>query len=444
MGQAEIAKYIEANLETLQINAVFGTKRKLFTELGIPKKVDAKQIETVLKGYVSWEKTGRRNKNHQEMNEIRIIDIINDYHYVDGRIENGGAHNNIYTMQLKPLLLHFDYKDNIMTTKAIAEDIYGFQREEFLNYSEDNGVAFYTAALENKIADITEDSLKSLKNEGLLDYEKVSLIVSAQSYPLPFGVPSNAEVMSNPLIYLNYGTSEEAKPVIDLENQGIKKMLCNSRPWLDDSVFKEIAEDILQKAKKRFSFNTASVVDFLDIVVTYGINIDLLFKDDMPNKPERHEAWPTEATLINGVTSSIREHLKYLPKECKMNPKKKKALYRRTNIFWKLIGWEYTYKAFKIIIKNNNSDIHPKLGGECIELHKNLDEFMIKTVNKKFLVTDSRYNIFQKRKYEIRKYWVAENENVKKRHCAIFVRSMDEQIFRDDIYEEVDVTGEVA
>jgi hypothetical protein len=443
MGQAEIAKSIETNLADLQLDTLFSTKRKLFEKLGIPEKEDAKQIEKVLKGYVKWEKTGIQNKNHRTSNEIRITNINNDYHYLDGRNGNGGAHNNVYITQLKPLLLHSYYKD-IMTAKAIAEDIYGFQRKVFDNNNEDSGIAFYTTTLENKIAAITETALKSLKEEEFLEYEKVLVVVSAYSYALPFGIPSYTDVMENPFIFWDCGANKNAEIVINLESQNVKEMLCNSRPWLDDLVFKAIAEEILQKTEKKFSFDVGSVMDFLDIVVEYNININLLFTYDEPKKPEQHIAWAGESILINGVTSSIREHLKYSPIECRMNPKKKKELYRRTDIFWKLIGWIYIYNALQIKIKNTSNDIYPMAGDERTKLRKNLDNFIIKEVNKKFVVVNAYENILGNDKYEgkrteNRRYWVAENENVKKRHCEIFEHSMDEQIFRENTFEIVNV-----
>ena len=99
MTRPELTTLIEQNLSYISIGDKFSTATKLYKALSIPidNKSDKKTIRSVVSLYVKWEKTGSLNRNGKPSNEIIVTDIIPEPEYVDGRTNNKGGNNSIYS-----------------------------------------------------------------------------------------------------------------------------------------------------------------------------------------------------------------------------------------------------------------------------------------------------------------------------------------------------------
>lgn len=186
MNRTELTSLIEQNLSCISIGDKFSTATKLYKELGIPidNKSDKKTIRSVVSLYVKWEKTGSLNLNGKTSNEIIVTDIILEPEYIDGRTNNKGGNNSIYSPIIKSALLHHKNYPRFITRNDIFCDIYGFkmydlhpteyelENAEINNKDESNDekqntkhILQYKDILFNKLREITQDALDGLQKE---------------------------------------------------------------------------------------------------------------------------------------------------------------------------------------------------------------------------------------------------------------------------------------
>ena len=116
MKREEITIKVEENLCKIRVGDEFPTQRKLFAALDIPDDGNGnKTVKSIVSSYIKWESLSSGSK------KIRVVEIIENPQYVDGRSNNGGAHNEKYGKIIKPALLSYTY-DEPITFRQIFEN----------------------------------------------------------------------------------------------------------------------------------------------------------------------------------------------------------------------------------------------------------------------------------------------------------------------------------
>lgn len=172
MTRDEITNIVEKNLAKIHVGDKFPTQQKLFTALNIPNDGNGnKTARSIVSLYVNWERIDNNSK------EIRVIKVIEKPTYIDGRKNNGGAHNEKYGMIIKPTLLTASYKTPVTYT-YIFENIYGFGKNYFKNRftSQDKHKREYFDFFKNYLKSITKNALNGLQRNNYLNYKEVYMI----------------------------------------------------------------------------------------------------------------------------------------------------------------------------------------------------------------------------------------------------------------------------
>lgn len=430
MNRTELTSLIEQNLSCISIGDKFSTATKLYKALSIPidNKSDKKTIRSVVSLYVKWEKTGSLNRNGKTSNEIIVTDIIPEPEYVDGRANNKGGNNSIYSDIIKSALLHYEEYPEFITRKDIFCKIYGFNvyeicpTEEELKSNEKNDkhICKYKDILFNKLRDITQTALDGLQKEEYLSFQEVYVISSDIGYHRLinfclsekttlrqlYGYITNGDIHLHRLIS---NLTKYTSAVFDtsMSISAFIQMITNQKEW----------EQLLEKCL------------------------------DFPAKSEPDIADSEQNRIIEIIRNAAIEHFAWDIKDIMLSRKKQSQFYEYVNIIFKLIGWKSVFKAFQIELTNPEKGFekYPQEYFSHQILTDTLEPYIIRKVNNTFInpyeVEKKRLEKLPHHGYQVSKeplrgidpslpdniniYYLRDDYAVNRLHCRIFNKSPD-------------------
>lgn len=440
MNRTELTSLIEQNLSCISIGDKFSTATKLYKALSIPidNKSDKKTIRSVVSLYVKWEKTGSLNRNGKTSNEIIVTDIIPEPEYVDGRTNNKGGNNSIYSDIVKSALLHYKEYPEFITRRDIFCKIYGFKAQDILATKDEServeanddepdsdrtsvkhilqykGIVFY------KLREITQTALDGLQKEGYLSYREVSVI------------SSNAGYLPLITFHLNEQTTL----------QQFYRCIANGDIYLQRLISR------LEHHTKCYFSPSMSVIEFIQLITKQEKWMQLLDRCiDFPRKSEPKITNDKQNRIIEIVQTAVSEHFGWDIKDVMLSLQKKFSFYRYTNIIYKLLGWKSVFTAFHIELTNPEKGFekYPQEYFSHQILTDTLEPYIIRKVNNTFInpyeVEKKRLEKLPHHGYQVSKeplrgidpslpdniniYYLRDDYAVNRLHCRIFNKSPD-------------------
>ena len=349
MDVTEILNTIEKNLTLITIGDEFSTQAKLFRTL-LPdydwsKKDGNKTIRKYVNKYVKWESINSTSK------KIKVTEIIEHPEHMDGRINNGGAHNMKYLPLIAPALLSYPYSKPI-TYNQIYHFVYGFSYELIFNpnmiYSDiinklnqDDNVDInvskcnshmqqYMRILHDKLREITNSALNSLQRENALIYEDVYMVQALSS-----------DLMND--------TKAEVSDEIT-----VKEFLYNI--YENDNTISKIINHILFYKPDLSPFDSVCEMKLFDLVDKFSSKPENYRYDSSKySDPIVVKKSPSplgyEYEFIQNIQGIFLKRLNCTMREIHANSFKRQKLYNCMDFFFWLIGWNRVYKAIDIHIK---------------------------------------------------------------------------------------------
>ena len=440
MTRPELTTLIEQNLSYISIGDKFSTATKLYKALSIPidNKSDKKTIRSVISLYVKWEKTGSLNRNGKTSNEIIVTDIIPEPEYVDGRTNNKGGNNSIYSDIIKSALLHYKEYPEFITRKDIFCKIFGFKAQDILATEDESEsveakddepnsditsvkhILQYKGNIFNKLREITQTALDGLQKEGYLSYRKISIILSNVGYL--------------PLINFHLNEQTTLQQFYECIENGDAHLQC-------------LISRLKQYTQCYFS-PSMSVIEFIQIITERKEWIQSLDKCiDFPTKSEPEIANDKQNRVIEIVETTVSEHFRWNINDVMLSLQKRIPFYRYTNIIYKLLGWKSVFKAFQIELTNPEKGFekYPQEYFSHQILTDTLEPYIIRKVNNTFInpyeVEKKRLEKLPHHGYQVSKepprgidpslpdniniYYLRDDYAVNRLHCRIFNKSPD-------------------
>ena len=416
---------ISENLNKIQVGQVFATQRKLFEELNIPSDGNGdKNTKRVVKDYVKWELTGAPNKEGKKSKEIRITEIIPNPQYIDGRKDNGGAHNDVFGPILKPALLQYDYPTYI-TYSQIYEDVYGFKKGFFSNMRKPDFSKNHTKheieyrkLCEDYLKARTKTALASLQKEGLLTYEPIYLI--------------NKSIWSSKgLDVLDCIRDIEINDKTLLKDM-VEAVWC---PIKGENSFKDF-EAIVRSCGIVTDENIAqmTVFQFTEIALKKKCTVNKSLIDQFYEFPESAEpsfSNKQQYQFIEMLKARMCEVLNMKLNEVHLNSKKEKKFYDSLGVIYNLLGWESVWSGLHIQIKDTNpvgedysykkllETLEPRIKEQVFKIHYNTYKQEKKKREKKPKRHFGTYSdIIVGTDEDV--HYLADDYKVNREHCKLF------------------------
>lgn len=422
MKREEIVKHIRKNLNKIHIGDEFPTQRKLFAALEIPDDGNGNNTTRhVVSLYIKWEHLSAASK------KIRIVEIENEPHYVDGRTNNGGAHNEKYGTLIKPVLLRFHYK-NPVTYTYIFENIYDFGEGYFkIRFSsKDKHRREYFDYFKNYLKSMTKNALDSLQQKGYLRYKEVFMI----KYGKCFLDSSNCHFDKDTLLISFLENIWEDQEQID-----------SFISFLDST----ISEDERHEINADVKWENISLLDFARLIVIRKENLKFIEEFDKITVPYESDpviAEPRQEEIIISTEDTLCRIWGYKRQAMAFNSAKVARVYNYAGVIYKLLGWKAVWKAFDINVLDRDGGLkeYPLLEFSNDQLLQALEPQIIHWVTEKTI----NPNEVAKKEWENRPRkhkpigpppsffdtdedisYLARDKKVNELHCKIFKREKD-------------------
>lgn len=442
MKKEELFPIIEENLANIYLGQTFSTETKLYKALNLPmKKGDGnKTLREAVQLYVKWELSDPEGRSRQ----IVVTSINATTDYVDGRINNGGAHNVKYGPIIKPALLNYQYGDFI-TYKQICTRIYGFSEKE-IAYSRDTNkrIKKYKDNLYSKLKAITNTALDGLMREKLLKYQSITVIRGNKSYIEPIDI--TPDVVLSDLLKDLYGATIGLNILNELENAlntAVDEI--NSIKQQEDAEFYKPIESIC--------LESLLLVKFLDLI---GRKVEFwnAIKNIVRPFKQMYDiniATEGQVQTIKNLEITICNHLKFSCQDMNFDGEKRMRVYRRAQVFYWLLGWDKVYKALQIK-PTSNPEKYEQYSLENFSRRKLLDVLEPQII--KWVAEKNKYNpleVATKKMEKVRHfgrgtsvpigedvdiYYMANDSKVNLLHCKIFGHEPDKKFFKSYIPNE--------
>ena len=336
MKREEITIKVEENLCKIRVGDEFPTQRKLFAALDIPDDGNGnKTVKSIVSSYIKWESLSSGSK------KIRVVEIIENPQYVDGRSNNGGAHNEKYGKIIKPALLSYTY-DEPITFRQIFENIYGFEDGFFDRTfsSKEKHKREYFDYFKSYLKSITKSALDSLQNKKYIQYREVYMI-RGENQNITF---EDCNITESTSLYelLRYICENHYAPI------GLNEFL---RSFSEKVKFSGENIDLQQM----------TVFDFVKTYLKetkrsgYYNLIDEFLNLKYADRPIIASQAQTE--FIIATEEALCKHFKYNRKEIGYNSAKAGKVYRWAGVIYKLLGWKSVWKAFDITVLNKGDGL---------------------------------------------------------------------------------------
>ena len=443
MKKEELFPIIEENLANIYLGQTFSTETKLYKALNLPmKKGDGnKTLREAVQLYVKWELSDPEGRSRQ----IVVTSINATTDYVDGRINNGGAHNVKYGPIIKPALLNYQYGEFI-TYKQICTRIYGFSENDIIAHSRDTNrrIKRYKDNLYSKLKAITNTALDGLMREKLLEYQSITVIRGNKSYIEPINI--TPDVVLSDLLKNLYGATIGLNTLNELENAlntAVDEI--NSIKQQEDAEFYKPIEPI--------RLESLLLVEFLDL-----IERKVAFRNAIKNivRPFKQMydiniATEGQVQTIKNLEITLCNHLGFSCQDMNFDGEKRMRVYRRAQVFYWLLGWDKVYKALQIK-PTSNLDKYEQYSSENFSHRKLLDVLEPQII--KWVTEKNIYNPFEVATKKMEKerhfgrapsvpigedieiYYMANDSKVNLLHCKIFGHKPDEKFFKSYIPNE--------
>ena len=428
MSREKIIGAVEKNLHRLGVGQTFSTETALYRFLEIPmEKADGnKTVKAVVSLYVKWEKTGSLNRNGKPSKEIRVLEIIEQPEYEDGRKHNQGGNNEKYLPYFEPWFCRYligvlqeseEFKGlPSITYRRVAKQFFGLDGEDSpLHQSMDakhrKHVDEYVRYLYSEMASVTKRALNRLERNGVLccrDVFKARVIRETDELWLDCPTPDT------PIkeLTIDYHFNKQITSKITIEG-----------------VWKEYTQRIEDGQNKQ---------EILESILT-----PFEIKEPLEN--------PVFRSLTNGEGDYVREieylasaYLGYEYETLWANPTHWKKVTEYTSIIYQLIGWEFIYRAVEIDVTYKGVKVLGQIAYESDterlkqKFLKRFEQRMCQVVLKRRLrLTDQKKAIFSKRRGPSvgdNLPYLALDKAVNQFHCRIFGLEEDEFYFYPMIY----------
>lgn len=383
MKKEELFPIIEENLANIYLGQTFSTETKLYKALNLPmKKGDGnKTLREAVLIYVKWELSDPEGHSRK----IVVTSINATPSYVDGRINNGGAHNVKYGPIIKPALLNYQYGDFI-TYKQICTRIYGFSENDIAYSSDTNKrIKRYKDNLYSKLKAITNTALDGLMREKLLEYRSITVISGNISYIEPIDI--TPDVVVSDLFKELYGKTIGLGILNELEkalNAAVDKI--NSIKQQEDAEFYKPIEPIC--------LESLLLVKFLDIIATKVEFWNAIKNIVRPSKQiyDINIATEGQVQTIKNLEITLCNHLGFSCQDMNFDGEKRMRVYRRAQVFYWLLGWDKVYKALQIK-PTSNIEKYEQYSSENFSHRKLLDVLEPQII--KWVTEKNIYNPFE-------------------------------------------------
>lgn len=418
MALEELIERIEKNLSNVHIGDTFTSKSHLIKCLGVGSMADKKTVENYVSRYISWTK-----KNPNAKSRAIIITGINENpEHIDGRINNGGAHNVKYQDIVAPALLSYKYGDFI-TYNKIFKDIYKIAVYNS-TYTDSLALKSYKLNFRNKLKSLTDSALSALQRDERLTYRSVNVVKDQEKFLL--------------LQYTRF--------TLDAKLGDLHQKLGIDPSYLEQltkSLNKKINEvcSQLKGAEPTIelisSLSEITVKDYITLIQTdkrlyeYWLNLWTL---------NESATYRITNLIENGIVASVeqvsREILNLKPGDTLWNTEMQKEFFRLTNAIYPLFGFETVYKALEIKTIDNSESIETKLNRN--ELMRVLEEYMLKWIARKDAEA-MKYNQPKSRKFGRAsipvhlKELISDDNSVNNFHCKLFGHPTEDNYLKNHI-----------
>ena len=442
MKKDELFSIIEENLSNIYIGQTFSTETQLYRTLNLPlKKGDGnKTLRKAALLYVKWELADPEGHSRK----IVITHINTTPDYTDGRINNGGAHNIKYGPIIKPVLLNYQY-GNFITYKQICTRIYGFSENDITYPSNANKhVKKYKDNLYSKLKAITNTALDGLMRENLLEYQDIIVICGNKSYLEPIDITPG--IMISNFFKDLYGVTRGLAILNEVENAlNLAVEEINRIKQEDNAEFYKPIEPIC--------IESLSLIDFLDLIQSKVAFWNAMKDIVHPFKQtcDTNIATAGQVQTIENLEIAICNHLDFSRQEMNFNREKRMRVYRRAQVFYRLLGWDKVYKALqiKLLFNKKGCKKYPLEDFSHKKLQEALEPQIIKWVVEKNICNPfevEKKKMLKKRYFgrapsvpigeDIDIYYMANDLKINLLHCKIFGHKPDEKFFKSYIPNE--------
>lgn len=423
MNRENIIGVVEKNLHRLCVGQTFSTETALYRFLEIPmEKADGnKTVKAVVSLYVKWEKTGSLNRNRKPSKEIRVIEIIEQPEYEDGRKHNQGGNNEKYLPYFEPWFCRYligvlqeseDFEGlPSITYRRVAKQFFGLEGEDSplhqpMDAKHRKHVDEYVRYLYNEMAAVTKRALNRLERNGVLccrDVFKARVIRETDA--LWLDCPKTDTPIKELTVDYHYNKQITSKITIE-------------------GVWEEYTQRIEDGQDKQ---------EILESILT-----PFEIKESLEN-PVFRSLTKVEGDYVREIEYLASTYLGYEYETLWANPAHWKKVTEYTSIIYQLIGWEFIYRAVEIDVTCKGVDVLHKIAYESDSerlKQKFLTRFedrMCQVVLKRRLrLTDQKKAVFSKRRgphVGDNLPYLALDKTVNQFHCRIFGLKEDEFYF---------------
>lgn len=418
MALKELIEQIEKNLSNVHIGDTFASKSHLFKCLGVDSMADKKTVENYVSRYISWKNVNSNGR------AIIITDINENPEHIDGRINNGGAHNIKYQDIVAPALLGYKYSDFI-TYNKIFNDIYGIT---IYNSSSTDSLALkgYKLTFRNKLRSLTDSALSTLQRDERLTYRGVNVVKDQEKFLL-----------------LQYTRFTLNTKLGDLhQNLGIDPCYLEQLTLSLNKKINEVSsqlEGVEPTIKLISSLSEITIKDYITLVQAnkrlykYWLNLWT---------PNKSATYRITNLIENGIVASVeqvsREILDLKPSDTVWNIDKQKEFFMLTNFIYPLFGFETVYKALEIKTIDNSQFIQTKFNRD--ELLSALEKYMLDWIAKKDKKAEE-HNQPKSRKFGRASIpvhpmeLISDDSSVNNFHCKLFGHITEKDYLKNRISE---------
>ena len=428
MNRENIIGVVEKNLHRLCVGQTFPTETALYRFLEIPmEKADGdKTVKAVVSLYVKWEKTGSLNRTGKPSKEIRVIEIIEQPEYEDGRKHNQGGNNEKYLPYFEPWFCRYlievlqeseDFKGlPSITYRRVTKRFFGLDGEDSpLHQSMDakhrKHVEEYVRYLNSEMTAVTKRALNRLERNGVLccrDIFKAKVI--RETDLLRVGYPR----LDTPIkeLTVDYYFNKQITSKITIE--GVWEEYTRKKE--DGQEGQETLESILRP---------------------FAISEPL-------KKPVFISLADWEADYVREIEYLASTYLGYDYETLWANQAHWKKVTEYTSIIYQLIGWEFIYRAVEIDVTYKGVDVLHQIAYES-DSERLKQEFLTRfehrmcqvVLKRRLRLTDQKKAVFSKRRgprVGDNLPYLALDKAVNQFHCRMFGLEEDEFYFYTMIY----------
>lgn len=416
MALKELIEQIEKNLSNVHIGDTFASKSCLFKCLGVDSMADKKTVENYVSRYISWKNVNSSGR------KITITDIKKNPEHIDGRINNGGAHNVKYQEMVQPVLLNGAYGD-FVTYKQILENLFQI-KECWIDYrnTSNSYARQYKHSFYEKLKQTIHTALKSLKTQGLIEFSEVYVVMEGKSVTIcPFVNLSNETSIKN--LYGNpYVTETYGNEISSLFESKIKSI---------NSSLKDGQEAIKQPC----SLIEMPFEEYIHLM-QHEHRLNNYWQSLWNKKLSHRVATPSETAIIDRIEEISLKELNLSRAQLYNNLQSQKQYDNFTKPIYPLFGWEGIYKALRIKVISTDPSTPTYKRQEFLERIEPaiLDHWFKKTKQEIERNTPKKLKFGKSRRTSSVKELLIDNEEANRLHCEIFRHEFNSQYLRG-LYE---------